>query len=246
MSTQQTEKQGAQALGAEAVEHYLRSHPEFFLEHEALLLEIALPHPSGAAVSLVERQVALLREQNRRYRRQLQELMEIARGNDELLGRLQQLALGIMDSGGLAHTLAALEASLQADFGADAASLQIFGAESVRLPAAPQGFLRVSVRPPDAVSEDLHRLLAGAGPVCGRLKNERLVELFGERADTIGSAALLPLAVAGRTLGVLAIGSHGSERFNAEMGTTYLRYLAELIAHRLASFVPMPAPALPA
>ena len=248
MSTQ-TEKTGAQAIGAAAVEHYLRSHPEFFLEHEDLLREITVPHAAGGAISLVERQVAALREQNRRYRRQLQELVEIARSNDELLGRLQQLTLRIMDGGGVAHTLAALEGSLQADFGADAASLQVFCANELALPAAPGGFLHASVRPRTEASEELRRLLAGGKPVCGRFRDERLAELFGERAAAIGSVALLPLVVRGngaRLLGALAIGSHSADRFNSEMGTTYLRYLAELIAHRLASFVPVPAPALPA
>ncbi len=249
MSTQKTEKNGATTVAAETVEHYLRTHPEFFLDRDALLLEITVPHQVNGAVSLVERQVSLLREQNRRYRRQLQDLVDIARSNDELLGRLQQLTLRMMDAPASAPVFAALEESLQADFSADAASLYLFGDAESALPAAPGGFLRVHVQEAGHMGEELRRLLAGDKPVCGRLKNERLVDLFGDGADAIGSVALLPL-VAGtekrRLLGALAIGSHDSDRFNAEMATTYLCHLADLIAHRLAPLVSAPAPARPA
>ena len=144
---------------------------------------------------------------------------------------------------------AALEESLRADFNADAASLYLFGTTEAGLPATPGDFLRISVQEAEHIGDELRRLLAGDKPVCGRLKSERLVELFGDGADAIGSVALLPL-IAGaenrRLLGALASGSHDSDRCNAEMGTTYRRHLADLIAHRLAPFVPATAPARPA
>lgn len=240
--TNLTEKKIAHAVTAGDVEEYLRSHPEFFNEHSELLREIAIPHTTGGAVSLVERQVAVLRDQNRTYRRQLQQLMDVARSNDELLQRLQQLTLRIIDGASLADALTALEDSLRADFSADAAGLQFFtGGE---LPAyGPRSFLHVSAKSPSDTTGELRRLLAGAQPICGRLKGEQLAELFGEHAAVIGSTALLPLTVRGRLIGALAIGSHSADRFNPEMGTTYLRHLAELIAHRLVPFVPEDAAA---
>ena len=49
---------------AEQVAAYLRAHKDFFVEHEALLADITIPHETGKAVSLVERQVVVLRERN--------------------------------------------------------------------------------------------------------------------------------------------------------------------------------------
>ena len=46
---------------AEAVAAYLRAHPEFFVDHDELIPELRIPHQPGTAVSLVERQVKLLR-----------------------------------------------------------------------------------------------------------------------------------------------------------------------------------------
>ena len=52
---------------------YLRNHPDFFQQHAHLLSELRLPHESGSAVSLVERQVAILRERNMTMRRRMNE-----------------------------------------------------------------------------------------------------------------------------------------------------------------------------
>lgn len=241
MSTQENEDLSAQAVSPEAVEHYLREHPDFFATREELLGELSLPHSCGPAVSLIERQVALLREQNRRYHSQLQELLQIARNNDNLIERLQRLTLGLMDNTELDESLALLQVSLQEDFQADAATLRLFADEGqVTLDERRFDFLDIGFVAHDELADSMKKTLANGKPLCGRLKNEQLDYLFGDDAGRITSAALLPLAVsqpfAGHTrrLGLLAIGSHKAERFNPEMGTTYLNYLSELISRKLA------------
>ncbi|MFT7300755.1 MAG: hypothetical protein ACI89Z_001219, partial [Porticoccus sp.] len=46
-------------LSAGQIKSYLQAHPSFFENHPDLLELISLPHESGAAVSLVERQVSV-------------------------------------------------------------------------------------------------------------------------------------------------------------------------------------------
>ncbi|MDX9739644.1 MAG: DUF484 family protein [Gammaproteobacteria bacterium] len=238
MTTTSTEP--ATALSPEMVEEYLRSHTDFFHGRDELLRMLSVPHAANGAVSLVERQIVLLREQNRNYRRQLQDLVEVARDNERLLGRLQRLTLRLLDAEALNELLATLEDSLRADFHADAACLYLTGAD---LPEwQPNGaFLQKRIASTEAGAE-LARLLKGGSPVCGRLRDDQLGELFGASAASVGSVALLPLITGGRSLGGLAIGSHSADRFNAEMGTAYLDHLAELIAHRIAPFLHETAP----
>jgi uncharacterized protein YigA (DUF484 family) len=238
MKTESTET--AVALSAEMVEQYLRKHTDFFHERDDLLRILSVPHSANGAVSLVERQIALLREQNRNYRRQLQELVEVARDNERLLGRLQKLTLRLLDAEALNELLATLEDALRTDFHADAASLYITGAE---IPDwEPNGaFLQKRIASTEKGAE-LLRLLKGGAPVCGRLRDDQLEELFGSSAANVGSVALLPLVSGGRTFGGLVIGSHSSDRFNAEMGTAYLDHLAELISHRISPFLRETAP----
>src|SRR5690554_6019226 len=99
MTTQKETNQSIPPVAAEDVVEFLSKNPEFFSNYPDLLGKIDIPHiGSGDAVSLVERQVQVLREQNQRARKQLHELIEIARQNEELARRMHKLALTLMDA----------------------------------------------------------------------------------------------------------------------------------------------------
>src|SRR5690606_4698338 len=71
-------------LDADAVADYLTAHPDFFVGRETLLADITVPHESGKAISLMERQVTLLRERNADLSRRMQEFLGSAAENDNL------------------------------------------------------------------------------------------------------------------------------------------------------------------
>ena len=50
----------AETMNPDDVETFLRAHPDFLQERPALLAALNLPHGGQGAVSLVERQVAVL------------------------------------------------------------------------------------------------------------------------------------------------------------------------------------------
>ena len=79
------------SLSSDSIVDYLLSHPEFFEAHPELLVKLKVPHPSGTAVSLIERQVEVLRGQNRQLERKLVDLIEVARANDTLIERIHRL-----------------------------------------------------------------------------------------------------------------------------------------------------------
>ena len=62
-----------------AIADYLKSHPDFFERHPLILLSLKLPHRTGgSAVSLVERQVSVLRQRNAQLERQFKDLVAAA------------------------------------------------------------------------------------------------------------------------------------------------------------------------
>ena len=63
-----------EVLAPGQVSDFLRENPDFFVGRDDLLLKLTLPHRRGNAISLVERQVALLRERAMDYRHQLAHL----------------------------------------------------------------------------------------------------------------------------------------------------------------------------
>ena len=66
------------------VADYLRANPEFFLSQNDLLADLRLPHDSGKAISLLERQVVILRERGHEARQKLGSLRQNARDKDQL------------------------------------------------------------------------------------------------------------------------------------------------------------------
>ncbi|HEY4732749.1 MAG TPA: DUF484 family protein [Gammaproteobacteria bacterium] len=241
MSIQHHQDVQSATIDEKAVANYLRQNPDFFVANTKLLADLALPHPSGPAISLIERQVDVLRDQNRHYRTQLQELIQIARDNDGLIEHLQCLTLSLLDVEDLNETFKVLCKSLKKDLNADAVTIQLFtDPVHLSLDSDETEFLDIEyIARGDSHISMFRGVIAKGQPVCGRLKREQLDYLFGNKADDIASAALLPLAAQGPAnkarlpLGMVAIGSHEAERFHAGMGTVFLKYLAELIDRKL-------------
>ncbi len=219
-------------LSAEAVEAFLKENPGFLVDHPEILAEIDLMHNSGDAVSLIERQVSILRDQVHHYRNKLGELVRIAEENDHLADRFRTLSLKFMDAPGPEETLRLLEVSLQDDFNAARASLMTSCPELMGLtPSFADGLLRINSDDPKGLP-DLPGTISDGVPLCGRFSQALIEALFGDMK--IGSVALVPVCLAsGNMTALLAIGSEDDGYFHADQGTIFLEYLGALLARRL-------------
>ena len=73
----------------EAVAEYLKSYPDFFERHSSLFVDLRLAHETGGpATSLLERQIALLRQRNRETEEQLKDLVSVAKLNSSLVEKI--------------------------------------------------------------------------------------------------------------------------------------------------------------
>ncbi|MDH4584118.1 DUF484 family protein [Pseudomonas sp. BN415] len=216
-----------QHLDSETVAAYLRLHPEFFVQHEELIPEMRIPHQPGDAVSLVERQVKLLRERNIEMRHRLAQLMDVARENDRLFDKTRRLVLDLLDASSLEEVVGAVEDSLRHEFQVPFVSLILFSESTL-----PVGR---SVTVADA-HQSIGGLLAGGKTICGILRGHELEFLFGaEERDQVGSAAVVSLTHQGLH-GVLAIGSPDPQHYKSSLGTLFLGYIAEVLARVLPRF----------
>ncbi|HEU5467914.1 MAG TPA: DUF484 family protein [Steroidobacteraceae bacterium] len=216
-----------------AVASYLSATPEFFDRHSQLLSKIRLPDPrSGAStVSLVERQVEVLRERNRQLERKVKDFVDVARENDVLGQRVLAMARRLIAAKDSASVVAAIESALREEFDAGQSVLVLTAA---RAPGdvTESRFLRIV--PADLPALRSFDALFGAGkPRCGQLRDSQREFLFGGDAGEIGSVALVPLGGKGG-IGLLACGSHDGHRFNPTMSTDFLAHIGELIVAALA------------
>ncbi|MDJ0927231.1 MAG: DUF484 family protein [Gammaproteobacteria bacterium] len=205
---------------------YLKAHPDFFERHRGLLDDLKLPHRTGGpAVSLVERQVAVLRQNNLKLERKLRDLVEVARSNDELAKKIHELAMLLMHQQGQDAVVNCLEQQLRLSFRADRAVLVLFDDGAQREESR---FLRILPRGADALAP-FKTFLESGSTRCGRVRDAQYRFLFGDDDLEIGSVALLPLG-AGAKLGFLAIGNRDANHFHPGKSIDFLAKLGELIA----------------
>ena len=85
-------------LNDELVREYLVDNADFLQRNPDLLDHLHVSHASGSAVSLVEKQVSVLRERNVEMRRRLTTLTGNARENDKLYENTRRLVLGLLEA----------------------------------------------------------------------------------------------------------------------------------------------------
>jgi uncharacterized protein YigA (DUF484 family) len=219
-------------LSDASVAEYLQTYPDFFERNGALLAKLRLPHlrDGGATVSLVERQVEVLRERNQTLERKLKELVDVARANDGLADRIHRLTQRLIRAHALPETVNAIETSLREDFDARNSIMVLF-MEAAGTLGEHGRFLRTAA-PTDPEMKSFESLLQSGKPRCGQVRDAQRDYLFGKDSVEIGSVALTPLGPKG-ALGLLAIGASDVERFHPGMSTEFLSRVGELVTYAL-------------
>lgn len=232
-------KQAAVPAGAPVttdlgVAEYLEAYPDFFERNPQLLQRIRLPDArgGGTTVSLLERQVDVLRERNRQLEKRLAEFIENANANDALAAKIHRLTTRLVHARGLDRVIDAVEASLREDFDVQRAVLLLFR-EDASLAARESPFIRLASREQPEV-RSFESLFAASKPRCGQVRDTQRDFLFGEDVVDVGSVALVPIGPGG-SLGLLACGAVDAHRFNPTMSTEFLARIGELIAAALVA-----------
>jgi uncharacterized protein YigA (DUF484 family) len=225
MTHRSTPKLTLQTLSAEAVARYLVHNPDFFEHHPELLSDLKIPHPTRGAVSLIERQVAGLREKIRRLERKLVNLIHVARDNEGLSARLQRLALGLMEAENIDDVLATTKDLLRSEFPSTHVVIRLLAHD---IGGHPLTGLHYIAQGSESV-KFFDELFATRRPIYGCLSTPQLIELFGEYGSEISSMVMIPLTE-GRKLGVMALGSSEPKGFHDGRGALFLGYLGELVS----------------
>lgn len=217
----------------ESVAAYLQHNPDFFERHHAVLARLRLPHArGGSTISLVERQIEVLREKHAAVEAKLAEFVRVARANDALADKLHRFTRQLLRAGSREGVIATMESGLRVDFDAFHSVLVLIGSHP---DVTPQRFVRV-VRADDPNLKSFETLFSNGKPRCGQARDSQREFLFGSDANDIGSVALVPLGEKG-SIGLLALGSTDRDRFHPGMSTEFLARMADLIADAL-----MPVP----
>jgi uncharacterized protein len=214
------------------VADYLQANPDFFERHQSLLTNIRIPHRTGAAVSLVERQITGLRQKNLQLERKLRDLVDVAQSNDVLANKVHDLATRLLAVGSRGQVVSVAEELLRSSFNADHSVLVLFEQGQLGEFDSEGRFLRLIERNDPAMAP--FKTFLGAGVArCGLIRDTQRDFLFGPDAEEIGSAALVPLGESTAT-GFLAIGSGDADYFHPGKSMDFLSRLGDLLGCALA------------
>lgn len=210
---------------------YLLANPDFFVDRDRLLLKIQVPHKSKGTISLVEKQLDVIRDRQKKTRRQLKEFVENAERNKEIFDKSRKLILSMMAAKQSSEFFAALEKGLKRDFGCKANSLVVFG--------KPKQINHFTSRiPAESARKYVGALMQSKVPTLGTLRPREQDFLFQDQSEKVKSAAVLTIRDKNKHLGMLAIGSSDMGYFTTDMDTLFINFIAETLGKLLPQHLP--------
>ena len=214
----------------ELVRDYLTKNPDFFEQNSDIFEVINISHDSGKAISLVERQIGIMRERNSEMITQIDQMQAAAKDNALLMEKTNRLVLNLVQANDLNSLGKALTVSLKSDFSTEFFSLTLINKD----PAVTKN--AVNFVSENEAKSIIGNILSAKKAICGKRKHEEISLLFGNQAEEIGSVLALPLRTT-NTFGVLALGHSDPEFYTKEIGTVFIDYIGDLLSELIPKHI---------
>ena len=227
----QSEQNNNQAgVDETSVVEFLKGNPEFFNHNSDLLPKLHIPHETGGAISLIEKQVSVFRHKCTALEDKLGELITVARENEQLHRRLHVLIQEVISADSIDELMSLTSDTLIRNFRADDAKFYLIDEKSgKRHEEQPERFLRYD----EPALSHFEKNFSSGQTVCCIPSDEQKKFLFGENAK-VGSIAVIPLKHK-RDLGLIVLSSVDARRFGSNKGVMFLTELGEVLSRRIAT-----------
>jgi len=217
-------------LSDETVANFLTNNPDFFHRNPTILSEMSLPHQSGNATSLIERQVAILRERGIQTRHKLGELIEAAKENDNLLNTTQSLVIDLINADSLNSIFTLMQAELHKKFAIESASVTLItDAATQQQHSIDADFFQNT----DDAEQTISGIVNNNQSLCGSLRETEAAFIFSDTKYAVGSAAIASNTIKRSTgsdiVVMLAVAHHSADHYNSDTGTLFLDYLCDIL-----------------
>ena len=209
-------------ISPEIIKDYLLANPTFFDDHSDILELISLPHKNGGAISLIERQIALLRKRDLELSNRISGLVGRAQDNEQLFKKTSRLIISLISAANLTAIIDVLSKSLSADFQIEFYQLILFGKHNL----TPTPHARTVTM--EEAKPQIGSLLEKKVPLSGKLTNNELHFIFEGKSKEIQSTAAVVLSN-GSVFGILVIGNSDPNYYNNAMDTLFFSQIAEVL-----------------
>lgn len=209
------------------VSDYLLEHPDFLIRNPEVLVELELNHEIEGAVSMMQRQVGLLRGKNNSLSERLDHLMLMAQENESRVLRINRLARVLIRANSQEAILCGLTEALAGRFDVDSVFIGITLPE-ISVEKSSQCRAISESDPLRKVFADFLRMRRTE---CSAIKAEDAQSVFGIGTQ-VQSIAIAPLDRHDE-FGFMVLGSNDPKRFRDGMGTLFVDMTADLVAAAL-------------
>src|SRR5688572_31445997 len=117
MTTREARGMTPAEIEEESVARYLQHNLDFFERNQPLLARLRLPHArTNSTISLVERQVEVLRERHAAIEQKLADFVNVARANDAVADKIHRMTRRLLRADSREASIREVEASLRGEF----------------------------------------------------------------------------------------------------------------------------------
>ena len=212
---------------------YLRNHPDFFVEHTDILSELNVPHGTTANIaSLIEYQVAQLRQENANLNKNLEKSEEVVLHQRELANDVHSLSLRLMQIDSLETLNDLLSRSLKKFYHAKRFLFLVFQKPGNCKDYSSIHFLEANSKLSFMFTELFHH----NKPLCDSLQAEHIEALFQAETESIHSTALIPVQQSG-WLGLFVLGSKVQDQYSHGFEMDLLKYITMISSALVESIV---------
>ncbi len=212
-------KQRENKVSSQEIAEYLILNPEFFKDNPEVLSSIEVVHDTGAAVSLIQKQVELLRSNYNSTTDKLMDLLKIAKNNEDIFFLTKELILNLLDASSIQEVTRLIEVSFEKDFGANK-SILIYFSES------PKNIPKGRLRKPKEVTNFLGDVLNSKSIFCGEIDKNATNFIFNQKIS-FKEVALVPLK-SNSISGMIALGTNQAGKYSENKDTLFLDFIAEI------------------
>lgn len=215
---------------ADSVLAFLTHNPDFFNQHSDVLPRLSIPHHTGDAISLIEKQVSVLRNKCCTLENSLRDLINVARENEQLHQRLHSLIQDIITASSINDVVSLTRDNMLANFNAD--DVRVVLISSKEQAESDTDYVYLAEKDPGlALFNDIFKK---RNTRCGELSDAQRKVVFGTDAPCIASAAIIPL-YHNRKLGFVVLTSKDKTRFALGKGVMFLNQFGEVLSRRVDS-----------
>ena len=214
---------------------YLRDHPDFFVKHTDILSELNIPHnTAGNIASLIEYQVAQLRQENTSLNKNLEKSEEDVLHQRQLASAMHALSLQLMKIDSLKTLNNILTKNLKEHYQAERFLFLVFQTPVNCEDYSNIRFLKANSKLAFMFTELFHH----NKPLCDSLQTEHLEALFGVGVETelIRSTALIPVQQSGWH-SLLVLGSRMQDQYSHGFKIDLLNYITMISAALVENIV---------